>query len=116
MLMESTEIKPEDVEIILLPCSSKPIEARFLISLSVDLSQLQIRTCKSESDVAILLIIFSGADWSRITPQLDISKSLEKIFSGTGALYLPYFVPDTCLTHYVSNIKRYIAAKVFNLC
>ncbi|OAD61575.1 BRCA1-A complex subunit BRE, partial [Eufriesea mexicana] len=86
MLMESTEIKPEDVEIILLPCSSKPVEARFLISLSVDLSQLQIRTCKSESDVAILLIIFSGADWSRITPQLDISKSLEKIFSGTVLL------------------------------
>ncbi|XP_033191409.2 BRISC and BRCA1-A complex member 2 [Bombus vancouverensis nearcticus] len=112
MLMNSGEVKTEDVEVILLPSSSKPMEARFLISLSVDVSQLEIRTCKSESDIAMLLVTFSGTDWSRITPQLYFSKSLEESLSGTGELHLPHFPSDTYLLRYIPKVKKYIAGKV----
>lgn len=113
--MNSGEVKTEDVEVILLPSSSKPTEARFLISLSVDVSQLEIRTCKSESDIAMLLVTFSGTDWSRITPQLYFSKSLEESLSGTGELHLPHFSSDTYLLRYIPKVKKYIAGKVCNL-
>ncbi|KAG6802092.1 BRISC and BRCA1-A complex member 2 [Apis mellifera caucasica] len=112
MLVTSQEIRQEDIEMILLPFSSKPTEARFLISLSVDLSQLQIRTCKSESDVAVLLVTFSGTDWNRITSQLQFSKSLEGILNEIVELYIPYFPSDTHLIHYILKIKKFIAAKV----
>lgn len=112
MLMKSTEVKSEDVEIILLPFGSKPTEARFLISLFVDVSQLETRTCKSESDTAMLLIIFSGTDWNRITPQLHFSKSLEEALGGP-TLNLPPSPSDKFLMDYVLEVKKCITDKVY---
>ncbi|KAF3420733.1 hypothetical protein E2986_00602 [Frieseomelitta varia] len=110
MLISSAEV--EDVEVILLPFSSKPTEVRFLISLSVDLSQLQNRTSKSESDIVMLLVTYCGVDWNRITPQLHFSKSLEETLGGTGELRLPQFPSDTSLVQYILKIKKYVAGKV----
>ncbi|KOC70040.1 BRCA1-A complex subunit BRE [Habropoda laboriosa] len=111
-LMRPPEVNPEDVEMILLPFNSKPTEARFLIRLSVDVSQLPNRTCKSKNDTAMLLVTFSGADWDRITPQLHFSKSLKEILGGTGGLHLPHFPPRQILINYVLDIKKYIAERV----
>lgn len=113
MLISSAEV--EDVEVILLPFSSKPTEVRFLISLSVDLSQLQNRTSKSESDIVMLLVTYCGVDWNRITPQLHFSKSLEETLGGTGELRLPQFLSDTSLVQYILKVKKYVAGKVCSL-
>ncbi|CAL7934392.1 unnamed protein product [Xylocopa violacea] len=112
MLMESTEMKQENVEMILLPFSSKPTEAKFLINLTVDLSKLQTRTCNSETDTAMLLVVFSGTDWNRIIPQLYFSKSLEEILGRTDTLSIPPFPPDQYLLNYVQRIKKYISDKI----
>ncbi|XP_034173802.1 BRISC and BRCA1-A complex member 2 [Osmia lignaria lignaria] len=112
MLMTSTEVKSEDVEMILLPFGSKPTEARFVISLSVDVSQLEARTYKSESDTAMLLIIFSGTDWNRIIVQIFFSKSLEEALGGPRALNLPPLPPDKFLIDYVPEVKKCITDKI----
>ncbi|XP_003699445.1 BRISC and BRCA1-A complex member 2 [Megachile rotundata] len=112
MLMKSTLVKPEDVEMILLPSGSKPTEARFLINLSVDVSQLESRTCDSETDTAMLFIVFSGTDWNRVTPQLYLSKTLEKAFDGHPALNLPHFSADKLLIDYVAEVIKCIRDKI----
>ena len=115
MLMESGNVKPEDVEMILLPLASKPTEARFLVSLTVDVSEVPHRTRESKTDMAMLLVTFRGPDWNYITPQLHLSKSLENIFGGPNTLNLPYFSCDTSLADYVSEIKKSIAGKINSL-
>ncbi|XP_029032777.1 BRISC and BRCA1-A complex member 2-like [Osmia bicornis bicornis] len=112
MLMTSTEVKPEDVEMILLPFGSKPTEARFVISLSVDVSQLEARTYKSESDAAMLLIIFSGTDWNRIIAHIFFSKSLEEALGGPRALNLPPLPPNKFLIDYIPEVKKCITDKI----
>ncbi|CAK9820896.1 NAD(P)H-hydrate epimerase [Anthophora plagiata] len=112
VLMRQPEVELEDVEVILLPFSSKPTEARFLIKLSVDISQLQNRPCKSKNDAAMLLVTFSGADWEHIALQLYFSKSLEEILSGASASHLPPFSPHQILIDYVLEIKAHIAESV----
>lgn len=114
MLMQSKEVKPEDMEMILLPLASKPTEARFLVSLTVDVSEVPQRTRESKSDMALLLVTFRGPDWNHITPQLQLSKSLEHIFGGPNTLHLPHFSSDTFLADYVLLIKKCIAGKVRN--
>lgn len=111
--MRSKDIRLEDVETILLPLGSKPMEAKFLISFSVDLSQLQNSTCES-SDVAILLITYCGVDWNYIIPQLFFKKSVEDILGGTTALQIPCFPPHKFLMDYVPEIKKFVAEKVCN--
>ena len=115
MLMQVGEVKPEDVEMILLPLASKPTEARFLVSLTVDVSEVPHRTRESKTDMAILLVTFRGPDWNYITPQLHLSKSLENIFGGPNTLHLPYFSGNTSLADYVSDIKKSIAGKINSL-
>ncbi|XP_076174351.1 BRISC and BRCA1-A complex member 2 isoform X1 [Ptiloglossa arizonensis] len=114
MLMRSKDIRLEDVETILLPLGSKPMEAKFLISFSVDLSQLQNSTCES-SDVAILLITYCGVDWNYIIPQLFFKKSVEDILGGTTALQIPCFPPHKFLMDYVPEIKKFVAEKINSL-
>ncbi|CAK9795205.1 BRISC and BRCA1-A complex member 2 [Anthophora quadrimaculata] len=111
-LMKLPEMKPEDVEVILLPFTSKPTEARFSIRLSVDISQLPNRPYESQNDAAMLLVTFSGADWEHNTPQLYFSKTLEEIVSGTNASHLPPFPSHQTLIDYVLEIKEYIAKSV----
>lgn len=112
MLMKSTQVKPEDVEMILLPSGSKPTEARFLINLSVDVSQLESRTCDAEIDTAMLFVVFSGPDWNRVTPQLYFSKTLEKAFGGHGTLNLPHFPVGKLLIDYVAEVIKCIRDKI----
>ncbi|XP_031833265.1 BRISC and BRCA1-A complex member 2 [Nomia melanderi] len=112
MLMGSSEIAPEDVEVMLLPFGSKPTEAKFLISLSIDVSQLQNSSFELENDIVMLLVTFCGPNWNRIIPQLYFSKSLEQILGGTSALHLPHYPADKCLTDYILEIKMYIAEKI----
>ncbi|XP_017881011.1 BRISC and BRCA1-A complex member 2-like [Ceratina calcarata] len=113
MLMGSIDVKLEDVEVVLLPFGFKPTEARFVISLSVNVSQLQMYNFETEIETAILLVTFSGADWSRIVPQLYFSKSLEEILiQRTGPLNMPPFPADQYLLNYVEEIKKYISDKV----
>lgn len=114
MLVRSTEIKSEDVEVILLPSSAKPTEAKFLINLSVDVSNLPITVPKSGSNVAMLLVTFCGMDWNRITRQFFPSKFLEEILGGSNTLHLPSFSTDSCLGDYVPEVKNFIAGKVCN--
>ena len=115
LLMEAGKVKPEDVEMILLPLASKPTEAKFLVSLTVDVSEVPQRTCESKTDMAMLLVTFRGPDWNHITPQLQLSKSLESIFGGPNTLHLPYFSSDSSLADYVSEIKKCIAGKINSL-
>ena len=112
MLVQSEDAKPEDVETILLPLASKPTEARFLVSLTVDVSEVPYRTRESKSDMAMLLVAFRGPDWNHITPQLQLSKSLENMFGGPNTLHLPHFSPDMTLADYVLVIKKCIAGKI----
>ncbi|KZC09002.1 BRCA1-A complex subunit BRE [Dufourea novaeangliae] len=81
MLIDSSQIAPGDVEIILLPFASKPTEAKFLITLLVDLSQLQNYGFELENETAMLLITFSGPNWNRIQTHLHISKFLQPIIN-----------------------------------
>lgn len=115
MLMEEGKVKPEDVEMILLPLASKPTEARFLVSLTVDVSEVPYRTRESKTDVAMLLVTFRGPDWNYITPHLQLSKSLENIFGGPNMLHLPHFSCNTSLADYVPEIKKCIAGKINSL-
>ncbi|XP_076239563.1 BRISC and BRCA1-A complex member 2 [Calliopsis andreniformis] len=112
MLIKSTEVKSKDVEIILLPLGSKPTEAKFLISLSIDVSKLPHSMTESRSNVAMLLVTFCGADWNRIIPELVFPKYIEKMLGGANALHLPNFSSDTCLADYVPDVENYIAGRM----
>nr|XP_033327231.1 BRISC and BRCA1-A complex member 2-like [Megalopta genalis] len=115
MLMSSTDIAQEDVEVMLLPFGSKPTEAKFLISLSIDVSQLQNRPFESQNDVAMLLVTFYGPNWNRIMPQIYFSKYLEQVLDGISALELPHYPIDKCLTDYVLEIKKYVEEKAHKI-
>ncbi|XP_043265435.1 BRISC and BRCA1-A complex member 2-like [Colletes gigas] len=110
-----TEIRLQDVEIILLPFGSKPTEAKFLISLSVDLSQLQNYSCKSENYVAILIVTYCGTNWSRIISHLHLTKPLEDVLGGTNAMQLPNFPRNKFLFDYVTEVKKFITEKINSL-
>ena len=108
LLMEAGKVKPEDVEMILLPLASKPTEAKFLVSLTVDVSEVPQRTRESKTDMAMLLVTFRGPDWNHITPHLQLSKSLESIFGGPNTLHLPFFSNGSSLAVLrVGNKKVY---------
>ncbi|KAG7197433.1 hypothetical protein KM043_013291 [Ampulex compressa] len=111
-LVGVTEICVEDIEMILLPLGTKPTEARFLIRIAMDFSQLPARNNRCENDMAMLLVIFYGSDWNCIVPQLYLSNSLEKAFGGPNALHIPPFPPDKYLMDYVPEVKKFIAEKI----
>ena len=56
----------------------KPMEARFLIRISMDYTRLPPRINKSQNDEAMLLVTFYGPDWNRISPQLYWQNHLRK--------------------------------------
>ncbi|XP_078037659.1 NAD(P)HX epimerase isoform X1 [Augochlora pura] len=115
MLMSSPSIAQEDVEVMLLPFGSKPMEATFLLSLSIDVSQLIDRPFQSQNDIAMLLVTFYGPNWNRIMRQIHFSKYLEQVLDGTSTLELPHYPIDKPLTHYVLETKKYIEEKVKSL-
>lgn len=96
-------VDPEDVEMILLPSSHKPTEARFLIGLSVDISGLD---CGVKRNEAMLVISYTGADWARITPKIHFSKFLEEALDRKDSFYLPPFSSEKCLMDYVQETRK----------
>ncbi|XP_011880926.1 PREDICTED: BRCA1-A complex subunit BRE-like [Vollenhovia emeryi] len=111
-LVGETEICKEDIEVMMLPLGSKPIEARFLIRISVDYSRLPPRVNKSQNDEAMLLVTFYGPDWNRIMPQLYLSKNLEDVFGGPESLRIPPLPPNKYLMDYVPEVMKFMEDKI----
>lgn len=113
-LVGETEIFTKDIEVMMLPLGTKPTEAKFLIRIVMDYSQLPPRINKSQNDEAMLIVTFCGPDWNRILPQLYLSKTLEDIFGGPESLHIPPFPPNKYLMDYVPEVKKFIQEKVQN--
>lgn len=111
-LVGETEICKEDIEVMMLPLGSKPMEARFLIRISMDYSRLPPRANKSQNDEAMLLVTFYGPDWNRVLPQLYVSKTLEDAFGGPESLHIPPLPPNKYLMDYVPEVIKFIEEKV----
>ncbi|XP_077269216.1 BRISC and BRCA1-A complex member 2 [Temnothorax americanus] len=111
-LVGETEICKEDIEVMMLPLGSKPIEARFLIRISMDYSRLPPRINKSQNNEAMLLVTFYGPDWNRILPQLYLSKTLEDIFGGSESLRIPPLPPNKFLMDYVPEVIKFMEEKI----
>ncbi|XP_015122889.1 BRISC and BRCA1-A complex member 2 [Diachasma alloeum] len=111
-LLSETEICSEDVELILLPNSTQPEEAHFLIRIAIDFSKLPGKHAVINSDAVLLLVTFQGPHWNRITPHLYFSKDLEETFGGSNALHLPSFPEDKSLMEYVPEVKKSINDKI----
>nr|XP_050854993.1 BRISC and BRCA1-A complex member 2-like [Vespula vulgaris]XP_050854994.1 BRISC and BRCA1-A complex member 2-like [Vespula vulgaris]XP_050854996.1 BRISC and BRCA1-A complex member 2-like [Vespula vulgaris] len=110
MLIET--VPQEDIEVILLPMGTKPIEAYFSIRLDIDFSQLPTRINQSQNDAAMLLVTFCGPDWNCVVPNLYLSQSLEETFSGAASLHIPPFLPNSYLTAYIPKVKELIMDKI----
>ncbi|EFN76708.1 BRISC and BRCA1-A complex member 2 [Harpegnathos saltator] len=111
-LVGNTELHVDDIEVILLPLGGKPVEARFLIRISMDCC-LPPCVDKLHDNETMLHITFYGPDWNRIIPKLYLSKTLEKAFGGPDSLHLPPFPPTTkYLMDYVPEVKKYIEEKI----
>lgn len=113
-LVGETEICKEDIEVMMLPLGSKPVEARFLIRISMDYSRLPPRVNKSQNDEAMLLVTFYGPDWNRILPQLYLSKTLEDVFGGPESLRIPPLPPNKYLMDYIPEVIKFMEEKVYN--
>lgn len=111
-LVGETEICKEDIEVMMLPLGSKPIEARFLIRIAIDYSRLPPRVNKSQNNEAMLLVTFYGPDWNRILPQLYLSKTLEDVFGGTESLRIPPLPSNKYLMDYVPEVIKFMEEKV----
>ncbi|XP_012271396.1 BRISC and BRCA1-A complex member 2-like [Orussus abietinus] len=111
-LINETEVCTEDVEVILLPSTIKPKEARFLIRMAMDFSKLPARSSRPHNDAAMLLVTFIGPEWTRKIPQLFLSKSLEEAFGGSTALHIPPFPPEKYLMSYVLEVKKFMKEKI----
>lgn len=111
-LVGETDIRAEDVEVILLPMGFKPTEARFLISLSIDVPLLPICINQSKNNMAVLDVTFCGPAWNRIIPRLYLSKQLEEVFGGSANLHIPPFPPDKYLMDYIPEVKKFIMEKI----
>lgn len=110
-LVGETEICADDIEVMLLPLGTKPMEARFLIRILMDYSRLPPCFTKTQNE-AMLIITFYGPDWNRIVPQLYLSKTLEEAFGGPDSLHIPPFPHNKYLMDYVPEVKKFIEEKV----
>lgn len=111
-LVGETDVRAEDVELLLLPFGVKPTEARFLISLPLDAYQLPIYINRSNNSVAILDVTFYGPTWNRIIPRLYLPKQLEEACGGSVNLHIPPFPPDKYLMDYVPEVKQFMSEKI----
>lgn len=114
-LLGETEICKEDIEVMMLPLGSKPVEAKFLIHISMDYSRLPPRVNKSQNDEAMLLVTFYGPDWNRVLPQLYLSKTLEDVFGGPESLRIPPLPPNKYLMDYVPEVIKFMEEKINNV-
>ncbi|XP_008545987.2 BRISC and BRCA1-A complex member 2 isoform X2 [Microplitis demolitor] len=113
MLLKNTEICEEDVEVILIPDTIDPNEARFFIRIALDFSRLPRRSGnETDRDAITLQVTFSQLYWSRIVPLLYLSTSLEDVLGNSNTLHLPPFQPMKHLMTYVQEIKKLITDKM----
>lgn len=111
-LVEGTEICDADLEVLFQPSSARPMEPRFLIRMALDFSKLPEQNGLVRDDEAMLLVSFGGPDFTRVTPELYLSKSLEDRFKGPVASHIPPFLKDQCLMDYVPEVKAFVNEKV----
>ncbi|XP_011156053.2 BRISC and BRCA1-A complex member 2 [Solenopsis invicta] len=111
-LVGETEICKDDIEVMMLPLGSKPMEAKFLIRICVDCSRLPPRINKSQNEEAMLLVTFYGPDWNRISSQLYLTKTLEDAFGGSETLHIPPLPPNKYLMDYVPEVIKFIEEKI----
>ncbi|XP_018406931.1 PREDICTED: BRCA1-A complex subunit BRE-like [Cyphomyrmex costatus] len=110
-LVGETEICKEDIEVMML-LGLKPVEARFLIRISVDFTRLPPRMNKSQTDEVMLLVTFYGPDWNRISPQLYLSKTLEDAIGRPEPLLIPPLPPNKYLMDYVPEVIKFLEEKI----
>ncbi|KAH0552410.1 BRISC and BRCA1-A complex member 2-like isoform X2 [Cotesia glomerata] len=112
-LLQDTEVCEEDVEVVLIPDTIEPTEARFFIRMALDFSRLPRRNSNNtEHDSIILQVTFSNATWSRIVPMLYLSAGLEDVLGNSNSLHLPPLTATKNLSKYVPEIKKLISDKI----
>ncbi|XP_057335370.1 BRISC and BRCA1-A complex member 2-like isoform X1 [Microplitis mediator] len=113
MLLQNTEVCEEDVEVILVPDTIDPHEARFFIRIALDFSRLPRRSGnETDRDAITLQVTFSQLHWTRVVPLLYLSTSLEDVLGNSNTLHLPPFQPAKNLMKYVQEIKKLITDKM----
>ncbi|KAL0132530.1 hypothetical protein PUN28_000344 [Cardiocondyla obscurior] len=114
-LVCEAQICKKDIDVIMLPLGSKPVEAKFLIRISMDYSRLPSHINKSQNNEAMLLVTFYGPDWNRISPQLFLSKNLEDILGGPDSLRIPPLPANKYLMDYVPEVIKFVEEKINNV-
>ena len=113
-LIQNENVRPDNVEVILLNPGTKNPEAKFFIKLDIDFSKLPQRIKQhSQNDAAMLSVTFSGQDYSYIVPQLFLTKGIEEIFGSYETLQIPKMSPPNgVLMDYVPLIIEFLSDKV----
>lgn len=104
-------VKEENVEVII---GMKSSEVKFFIRLTIDFSKIpQKHKHHLQSDAALLLITFSGPDYSNVVPALQLTKTIENILGSQETLSIPpYPSQNGSLTEYVPLIENFLKGKV----
>ncbi|XP_051165413.1 BRISC and BRCA1-A complex member 2-like [Leptopilina boulardi] len=101
-------VKEENVEVII-----KSSEVKFFIRLKIDFSRIpQKNKYHSQSDAVMLLVTFSGSDYSNIVPSLFLTKTIENILGNQENLTIPPYPPNELLIVYVPTIVAFLKDKV----
>ncbi|KAG8034154.1 hypothetical protein G9C98_001238 [Cotesia typhae] len=108
-----TEVCEEDVEVVLIPDTIEPTEARFFIRMSLDFSRLPRRDSdNTDHDGIMLQVTYFNAPLNRIVPILYLSVRLEDILGNSNTLHLPPLMTTKSLSKYVPEIKKLITDKI----
>lgn len=101
-------VKEENVEVII-----KSSEVKFFIRLKIDFSRIpQKNKYHLQSDAVMLLVTFSGSDYSNIVPSLFLTKTIENILGNQENLTIPPYPPNELLIGYVPTIEAFLKDKV----
>ncbi|XP_074113902.1 BRISC and BRCA1-A complex member 2 isoform X2 [Cotesia typhae] len=112
-LLQDTEVCEEDVEVVLIPDTIEPTEARFFIRMSLDFSRLPRRDSdNTDHDGIMLQVTYFNAPLNRIVPILYLSVRLEDILGNSNTLHLPPLMTTKSLSKYVPEIKKLITDKI----
>ncbi|CAD6233995.1 GSCOCG00007458001-RA-CDS [Cotesia congregata] len=112
-LLQDTAVCEEDVEVVLIPDTIEPTEARFFIRMALDFSRLPRRNSNNtEHDGIMLQVTYSNATWSRTVPILYLSAGLEDVLGNSNSLHLPPLTAIKNLSKYVPEVKKLISDKI----
>ncbi|XP_043478796.1 BRISC and BRCA1-A complex member 2-like [Leptopilina heterotoma] len=107
-------VKEENVEVIIMNNGLKSSEVKFFIRLTIDFSRIpQKHKHHLQSDAVLLLVTFSGSDYSNVVPALQLTKTIENILGSQETLSIPpYPSQDGLLIEYVPLIENFLKGKV----